>query len=185
MGTHTCEFCTNRYRIVYHPITGNHKVTYPKRPTDLLKTHQDVYEILTEYPRSTNPELNFGYVGTSPFVDVPFFDLTRDIPPEHMHLLDGGVTKWFVIFSLNVKVKKTYLHMPDRLEVRELNKKLKGMKYPSEVNRRVHNLNVPFWKCEEFRNVTLFTGFFIVELAERAQNEPLANLWRIWIFIVR
>lgn len=73
------------------------------------RSHEDTLQWANEIENGLAEEIN-GIKGRSVLFDIPEFDIIHDVPPEPMHLIDGGFTKGLMARMFNVGTSN--LHHP-------------------------------------------------------------------------
>lgn len=97
-----------------------------------------------------------GIVGRSPFLDLEYFDIVRDIPTEYLHYLCIGVVKRMVTLTFNVGVSRPPITTRRLTPTYEFNVRMSKMKVPRESSRRARTLDFSVYKGQEYRNLILF-----------------------------
>ena len=147
----------------------------PPRTTEEIKR---IVEKIENGEANTKDERK-GIVGRSPFLDLDYFDMVRDIPTEYLHSGCIGVVKRLVSLTFNVgitrpRATKRKLSRPELFNL--LMSKVKG---PREFSRRARNLDFSVLKAQEFRNIILFYFKIVIDCIE----EEYVNERRVWLFL--
>ena len=165
---------------------GRKKITWPAstmggnlRTVDGIKHISNEIEINPEILKN-DPEFCKGIKGKSLMLDQPFFDITKDLPCEYMHLVCLGVVKRMI--ELNFKVGENRERQTKRkLSAPNLfNELIKCIQVCREFSRRCRNLDFGVMKASEFRNIVLF--FFIIVLD--CIEDEFEDDKRIWLHLV-
>lgn len=114
---------------------------------------------------------------------------TRDTTLDYMHFLCKGLARQMIELTFKVpgSIKERSLKYC-RISTQELDKILKGIRYPSALGRRSRPLDVANWKAAEFRNVLLFAFSAVLRAIEFATDSgtiPTRHLWAQLAFLSR
>jgi hypothetical protein len=107
-----------------------------------------------------------------------------DTPFDPMHQVYKGIVALFLalVFDLGA-CKRPRIGLPPRINVRNLNCKLKSIRVPSEFSRRTRDIDVRTPKGEEFRNLLL--AMFPTIAAEIPRSRPEHEIWMLMAILTR
>lgn len=138
-----CDYCI----AASERIGGAAKYPFARCSAAPLRTHAELDRItqdmgLNEADRSDFPQ---GVIGRSPFMDVPGFNVIRDITLDHTHALALGTVKRFIEVAFTVTVKSRIARTP-RISVAPMNQVLSRTRTPSEFSRRTRPFDFSNYK---------------------------------------
>ena len=143
---------------------------------------QDIVAALEENPKLPPDEAK-GIVGKSPLLNLPQFDMVRNVPAEYLHSVCIGVVKRMVELTFNVGVTRNRVTKRKLSPPHLLNEQIRNMKLPFECSRRARSLDFSVWKGQEFRNLILFFFPLVINCIERNAKER--RLWLLLAFMIR
>ena len=144
------------------------------------RTQEKIMEIVNKIERNeplTKDECK-GITGRSPFLDLHYFNLVRDIPAEYLHCMCLGVIKRMVELTFNVGIARPRVVKRRLTEPSVFNQKMSKIKVTREFPGRVRNLDFSVMKGQEFRNIGLFFFIVVVDCLEEHKQER-----RIWLLL--
>ena len=124
-----------------------------------------------------------GIVGKSPFLDLDYFDLVRDIPAEYLHGGCIGVVKRLVSLTFNVGITRPRVTKRKLTPTSVFNYLMSKIKGTREFSRRARTLDFSVFKAQEFRNIVLFYFSVVVSCIEENENER--KLWLLIAYMLR
>ena len=124
-----------------------------------------------------------GIIGRSLFLDIPYFNVVQDIPPEYLHSGCIGVVKRVVELTFNVGESRPRITSRKLSSVDQFNKLMLLVLVPREYSRRARNLDFSVIKGQEFRNYVLVFFPIIVICIEEGEEER--RLWLVLAYMFR
>ena len=124
-----------------------------------------------------------GVVGRSLLLDIPHFNYVYDVPAEYMHSSCLGVIKRLVECTFNVGTKRSRVTNRKLSSPSDFNKLMLLTKVVKKFSRRVRNLDLAFFKAQEYRNLLLFFFPLVLECIEPEAEER--TLWLYLVFMLR
>ena len=153
-----------------------------------LRTRGEIMEIVEKIENDVEPvsrDEAKGIVRRSLFLDIPYFNFTRDFPAEYLHSVCLGVGKRMIILTFNVSSDKRQKRITNRKlsSCIDFNTAMIGVKSVREFGRRVRPLDLSVMKGQEYRNIILFYFVIVVDCIE--VNAKERRLWLLFSFMVR
>ena len=150
------------------------------------RTKQEIKRIVEKIERGdpmTKDEKK-GIVGKSPFLDIEYFDIVRDIPTEYLHGTCLGVVKRLVSLTSNVGITRPRATKRKLTPPSVFNLLICKVKGTREFSRRVRNLDFSVLKGQEYCNIILFY-FPIVILCIDEEYDEERKVWLFLAYMVR
>lgn len=164
----------------------NNKIVWPSSTMNANeRTIENITEISNKIDRGEvlSIEEAKGIKGRSLFLDIPYFNVTRDIPVEYLHGLCIGVVKRLTELTFNVGEARQRNTTRKLSSVDQFNKLIVLVLMPRESSRRARNLDFSVWKGQEFRNLTLFHFKIVLNCIQPDAGER--KLWLLLAYMVR
>ena len=158
-----------------------------------MRTKENVLEIVLriENAANDNDEDNEpltrddvkGVIERSVLLDIDYFDIVNDVPPEYMHLVCLGAGKRLTELTFNVGLNRSRITKRKLSSTKQFNYLMSQTKVVFEFSRRSRDLDFSVYKAEEFRNLILF--FFPHVIACIEKNAKERELWLYLAFMTR
>ena len=149
------------------------------RTTEKIK---DIVNALAENPQLSQDEAK-GIVGKSPLLDLPCFDIVRNVPAEYLHSTCLGVVRRTVELTFDVGAKRSRVTKRKLSPPSLFNEQIKSVKLVFEFSRRARSLDFSVWKGQEYRNLILFLFPLVINCIDRNAKER--RLWLLLAFMIR
>ena len=149
------------------------------------RNREDILEIIEKI--ENNQEMTIdeskGISGRSLLFDLPGFNFVNDVNVEYLHCVCLGVTKKCVELTFKVGENRTRCTKRKLSLPSQFNAQIHSVKFPSECNRRIRELDFSVYKGQEFRNLLLFLFPLILNCIE--PNEKERHMWLYLAYMIK
>ena len=148
-GYYGCDKCETRGTYLHR----YQKITFPEIKNPILRTNES-------FPTKTNPE---HHNATTPFIDIPNFDMINAFPIYYMHQVLLGVQRRLLNIWINEKEGLGRLHTNSFNVVNDWLSKLPNQARKELACKTRSLKHLPHFKATEFWSFPLYTGKVVLK----------------------
>ena len=188
-GAMCCEYCftCGKSQEYEGPLVRGKlptKMTFPYDKDTKLKSHEYVKHLMEQAQEFKTDML--GYKARSCLLDLPNFDIVKQVVVEYMHGVCIGMQKRLIqqCYELNSEaIKKNLLKYKKRLDPFTYLREARNLKPPSDFNRSCSRLEATGLKAEECRNYLVASSFVVITTL--AHRKPLVYVQVLFTYLLR
>ena len=185
MGTKLIVKPRKEYRNEHGRRVVEKEVSFNFYPwTDNIQEHTDarVRDLMTN--PNLQPRERLGFNGYTTLLELPNFDICKQVPYDYMHGMCSGTTKR--MFGLTYKISHSSIQSKRviirRIPLEPYNNAVIRQPQPSELNRRSRKMDFCNFKASEWRTVGLVNA---IHIFEQCTDLTLKNCWIMYFWIMR
>jgi len=194
-GYFPCSYCLIKGKHLRGNGRHGSKRIYPARARQRKRTLASVKRITSSrhfrhwlrHSQRYRSKLQ-GLTGKSVLLQIPGFDITKDLPVDYLHMFCLGVMRQTLKQTFDCGTPRTPGCTYRRASAARFNDGYSKVKVPTEQQRKTRPLQVGVWKGSEYKLLGLFTFPHLLRCLQHhpdTQRRLLRDVWLTLVFVMR